>query len=165
MNAAEFNVAYRIGTPVLAYPGARPEDIPSATRLVTRTRSLAQVLGGHTDVVWVDGHDSCIALDHVDVIGEGDLKALQLADAVAEMGALPMPVGPEAVSGAGAMVCPVNPPGHDWQNGLSCRWCSATRTAEQAIVSGLASRRGGDEESARRLLATFRADVLAEVAE
>ena len=93
MTAAEFNAAYPIGTPVVAYPGARPEDIPSARRLVTRTRSKAEVLGGHTDVVWVDGHDSCIALDHIDVTGEGEYKALQLADAVAEMGALPMPVG------------------------------------------------------------------------
>ena len=93
MSAAEFNSLYPIGTPVIAYPACRPEDCPNDTRLVTRTRSLAQVLGGHTDVVWVDGHDSCIALDHIDVIGEGDLKALQLADAVAEMGALPMPVG------------------------------------------------------------------------
>lgn len=58
-----------------------------------------------------------------------------------------------------AAACPVNPPGHDWQNGLSCRWCAATRTAEEAIVSGLASRRGGDEESARRLLAAFLAEA------
>lgn len=165
MSAADFNAAYGIGTPVIAYPGCRPEDCPNDKRLVTRTRSLAQVLGGHTDVVWVDGHDACIALDHIDVIGEAEFKAALLAEAVAQQGALPMPVGPEAVSGTDAMVCPVNPPGHDWQNGLSCRWCPATRTAEQAIVSGLASRRGGDEESARRLLATFRADVLAEVAE
>lgn len=57
-----------------------------------------------------------------------------------------------------AETCPVNPPGHDWDNGLTCRWCEATRTAAEAIVSGLASRRGGDEESALRLLAAFRAE-------
>lgn len=70
MNAAEFNAAHPVGTPVVAYPGARPEDCPNDERLVTRTRSKAEVLGGHTDVVWVDGHDSCIALSHVDVLTE-----------------------------------------------------------------------------------------------
>lgn len=64
----EFNARYPVGTPVLAYPGARPEDHGDVTRLVTRTRSKATVLGGHTDVVWVDGHSACIALTHIDVI-------------------------------------------------------------------------------------------------
>ncbi|MFJ6566545.1 hypothetical protein ACIQNU_03940 [Streptomyces sp. NPDC091292] len=66
MNAAEFNARYPVGTPVLAYPGVRPEDDQNAERLITRTRSKAEVLGGHTDVVWVDGHGACIALTHVD---------------------------------------------------------------------------------------------------
>lgn len=70
MNAEQFNALYPVGSPVIAYPGARPEDIPSATRLVTRTRSTAQVLGGHTDVVWVEGHGACIALTHVDPVAE-----------------------------------------------------------------------------------------------
>jgi hypothetical protein len=70
MTAAEFNARYPVGTPVLAYPGARPETHPGDERLVTRTRSKAQVLGGHTDVVWVDGHGACIALTHIDVIPE-----------------------------------------------------------------------------------------------
>jgi hypothetical protein len=83
-----------------------------------------------------------------------------LSAAVAAEGALPVPAG----SNVSGTVCPVNPPGHDWQNGLTCNWCWGTRTPEQAIVSGLASRRGGDEESARRLLAAYRASVLAEVA-
>lgn len=62
----EFNARYRVGTPVLAYPGCRPEDDKTATRLLTRTRSKATVLEGHTPVVWVDGHSACIALTHVD---------------------------------------------------------------------------------------------------
>ncbi|NUP38947.1 MAG: hypothetical protein HOY76_18510 [Streptomyces sp.] len=70
MNAATFNSHYPIGTPVLAYPGARREDIPSAEQLITRTRSKAETLGGHTDVVWVDGHGSCIALSHIDPVTE-----------------------------------------------------------------------------------------------
>ena len=94
MNAAEFNARYPVGTPVLAYPGIRPDhpvavafreraaagrlfkgaDTDPCTRLVTRTRSEAQVLGGHTDVVWVDGHSACIALTHVDAITEPAAK-------------------------------------------------------------------------------------------
>jgi hypothetical protein len=67
VNADDFNARYPVGTPVLAYPGTRPEDHPDATCLVTRTRSKATVLGGHTDVVWVDGHSACIALSHIDI--------------------------------------------------------------------------------------------------
>ncbi|MGV9888334.1 hypothetical protein [Streptomyces sp. NPDC003395] len=62
-----WNLAHPIGTPVIAYPGARPEDWPGARGIVTSTRSKATVLGGHTAVVWVHGHSSCIALTHVDV--------------------------------------------------------------------------------------------------
>ena len=80
MNADEFNAAHPVGTPVFAYPGARPEDIPSTRRLVTRTRSRAEVLGGHTDVVWVDGHDSCIALSHVDVVSEDEWEKAKAAE-------------------------------------------------------------------------------------
>ena len=93
MNADTFNALYEVGIPVFAYPGARPEDFPKATRLVTRTRSKATVLGGHTDVVWVDGHSACIALSHVDVVSEDEWKGAQTAEAVAECGALPVPAG------------------------------------------------------------------------
>lgn len=72
MTADEWNELYPVGTPVTAYPpGARPEDAPPATCLVTRTRSRASVLGGHTDVVWVHGHGACIALTHIDPIHGG----------------------------------------------------------------------------------------------
>ncbi|MFW3477275.1 hypothetical protein [Streptomyces microflavus] len=57
---------YSVGTPVYAYPGCRPEDDPKGERLVTRTTTAASVLGGHTAVVWVDGHSACINLTHVD---------------------------------------------------------------------------------------------------
>ncbi|MEU2340113.1 hypothetical protein ABZ608_42420 [Streptomyces sp. NPDC013172] len=75
MNAAEFNALYEVGVPVFAFPGARPEDDAKATRLVTRTRSKASLLSGHTDVVWVDGHSACIALTHVDVVTEAEWEA------------------------------------------------------------------------------------------
>jgi hypothetical protein len=65
-----WNRYHPIGTPVVAYPGCRPEDSwnpEKVTRIVTSTRSKAIVLGGHTAVVWVHGHGACIALTHVDV--------------------------------------------------------------------------------------------------
>ncbi|QQZ56895.1 hypothetical protein IFE09_27240 [Streptomyces microflavus] len=61
-----WNAQYPVGTSVFAYPGCRPEDDPKCTQLTTRTRSAASVLGGHTAVVWVDGHSACISLTHVD---------------------------------------------------------------------------------------------------
>ncbi|WP_435285171.1 hypothetical protein [Streptomyces bacillaris] len=64
--ADKWNSLHPVGTPVTAYPGFRPEDDPKCTRLVTRTRSTASVLGGHTAVVWVEGHSACISLTHVD---------------------------------------------------------------------------------------------------
>ncbi|MFE9855528.1 hypothetical protein [Streptomyces sp. NPDC005780] len=63
---ARWNGLHPIGTPVTAYPGCRPEDDSEDERLTTRTRSKAEVLGGHTAVVWVEGHGACIALTHVD---------------------------------------------------------------------------------------------------
>lgn len=84
MNAAEFNALYEVGVPVFAYPGCRPEDMPNDRRLVTRTRSKASVLGGHTDVVWVDDHSACIALSHIDVVSEDEWKAAKTAEAEEE---------------------------------------------------------------------------------
>lgn len=61
-----------------------------------------------------------------------------------------------------ASVCTINPPGHDWENGLTCRWCHATRTVAEAILSQLSSRRGGTPADAQKLLDAYRAEVLAE---
>jgi hypothetical protein len=98
VNAETFNALYEVGIPVFAYPGARPKDDRNARRIVTRTRSKATVLGGHTDVVWVDDHSACIALSRVDVVTEDEWKAAQTAEAVADRGALPMPAGPARLS-------------------------------------------------------------------
>ncbi|MGW6578939.1 hypothetical protein ACWF76_05945 [Streptomyces globisporus] len=64
--ADRWNAANPVGSLVVAYPGCRPEDDPKAERLFTRTRTKASVLGGHTAVVWVEGHGACISLTHVD---------------------------------------------------------------------------------------------------
>ncbi|MCX4232110.1 hypothetical protein [Streptomyces ortus] len=75
MNAAEFNARYPVGTPVFAYPGARPEDIPSTRRLVTRTRTVATTSASGDPVVWVDGEGSYICLTHVDPVSESEWQA------------------------------------------------------------------------------------------
>lgn len=72
MNVEQFNALYPVGTPVIAYPGARPEDIPSARRIASRTRTKAQRVGSldREGVVWVEDHGAYIALTHIDVIDE-----------------------------------------------------------------------------------------------
>ena len=64
---AEFNQLHPVGSPVSAYPGCRPEFDENCTRLDTVTRSRAEVLSGHTAVVWVEGESSCIQLSHIDI--------------------------------------------------------------------------------------------------
>lgn len=60
----DFNARYPIGTPVRFWTCCRDDCEPREGQ----TRSTAQLLGGHTAVVWVTGVSSCIALTHVDVI-------------------------------------------------------------------------------------------------
>lgn len=55
-----------VGTPVVAFPGARPSVDECVTGLFTATRTEAWVLGGHTAVVMVKGYSACIATSHVD---------------------------------------------------------------------------------------------------
>ena len=114
MNADEFNARYPVGTPVLAYPGIRPEhpvavafqkrandgrsfgDKDPCKRLVTRTRTPAWPLGHGEPVVSVDGYPGGIVLEHVDVISEEQFakaRAEETAAAVAAQGALSVPVG------------------------------------------------------------------------
>ena len=70
MNAEQFNAAYPVGTPVLAYPGCRPEDGVADETLITRTRTKARQSNSGDPVVWVDGHGAYIALTHVDPVTE-----------------------------------------------------------------------------------------------
>lgn len=91
MNSDQWNVMHPVGSRVAAFPITRDEQ-----PLITRTRSAAWTLGGHTPVVMVEGYSGGIALTHVDPIG-GDAATpiTDAATAVAELGALPMPMGPE----------------------------------------------------------------------
>lgn len=64
----DFNARFSVGTTVRVWPLARDDDSSS---FVARTRSEAQVLSGHTAVVWVDGRPGCYALSHVESVDEG----------------------------------------------------------------------------------------------
>ena len=66
-----FNAAHPVGTPVVAYPGCRPELDPAARRIETRTRTAAWLANGQTPVVMVEDYGSWIALTHVDVTAGG----------------------------------------------------------------------------------------------
>lgn len=88
MNADQFNARYPVGTPVVAYPGIRPEHpvavayrkraedgrafgtTDPCTRLDAVTRTPAWTLGHGQPVVSVEGYAGGIALDHVDVTDE-----------------------------------------------------------------------------------------------
>ncbi|MFF8100084.1 hypothetical protein ACF07S_09965 [Streptomyces sp. NPDC016640] len=96
MNAEQWNALYPVGTPVFAYPGFRPEDASDARRLVTRTRTAAQVSASGHPVVWVEGEGSYICLTHVDPVSEeqfAEARKAVAAAAVAATPALPVPVG------------------------------------------------------------------------
>ncbi|MEU5596620.1 hypothetical protein [Streptomyces sp. NPDC020298] len=91
MTADEFNALHPVGTPVIAYPGLRPDNPfiaaaraqrkarghadPDCTdlykRLETVTRTPAWTLCYGAPVVSVDGYPGGIALTHIDVITEG----------------------------------------------------------------------------------------------
>ena len=59
----DWNAAYAVGQAVRYWPGAMEGD-----GLLSKTRTLAQLLGEHTGVVWVEGRGDCIALSHVRVV-------------------------------------------------------------------------------------------------
>lgn len=59
----DFNKRHPIGTPVQYWPVIGGKDSMRST-----TRSEAQVLGGHTAVVWINGKAGCVALSHVEAV-------------------------------------------------------------------------------------------------
>ena len=89
MNAEQWNQLYPVGTLVFAYPGFRPEDDAAARRLVTRTRTAAQVSTPGDPVVWVEGEGAYICLTHVDPVSEDVWEAARTAEKPAEPEAAP----------------------------------------------------------------------------
>jgi hypothetical protein len=56
-----FNAAYTVGTLCRYWKGVREGEGKLA-----RTRTEAQMLSGHTAVVWLEGVSGCISLSHVE---------------------------------------------------------------------------------------------------
>lgn len=56
-----WNDKHPVGTRVLYWMGRR-----EGTGYESRTSTRAQLLSGHTAVVWVEGHSACIALSHIE---------------------------------------------------------------------------------------------------
>lgn len=98
MNADTFNALYEVDAPVFAYPDARPEDDRNARRLITRTRTAAQMSASGDPMIWVDGEGSYICLTHVDVVSEFEWLAANLAAADAELDARSKPADPVPVT-------------------------------------------------------------------
>lgn len=92
----EFNHRYPVGTVVFAYPGCRPED-GTGTRLVTRTRTEAQLSSSGYPVVWVEGEGAYICLTHVDPVSEDVWDAAREAE---------KPVEPEVAPESAARLSP-----------------------------------------------------------
>jgi hypothetical protein len=61
-----FNAENRVGALVRFWTGEREGD-----GMVGVTRSDAEVLSGHTGVVWIKGVSGCVALSHVQAIEDG----------------------------------------------------------------------------------------------
>ena len=56
---ADWNATHKPGTPV-----QYREVLGASQPIQTTTRSEAQVLGGHTAVIWLTGKTGCVGLDH-----------------------------------------------------------------------------------------------------
>jgi hypothetical protein len=66
----EWNEKYPVGTPVEFWTGAREGQGKQS-----RTRSQAEVLSGHTAVVWIEGVRGCVALSHVRPLNQVETPA------------------------------------------------------------------------------------------
>jgi hypothetical protein len=59
--AAKFNERFPVGTRVRYWTGSR-----DGIGKVSHTRTEAQVIGGHTAVVWLEDQTGCVALSHIE---------------------------------------------------------------------------------------------------
>ncbi len=59
-----FNERHPVGTPVRFWPGVKVGE-----GILSKVRAQAEILSGHTPVVWVEGCAGCIALTHIEIAG------------------------------------------------------------------------------------------------
>lgn len=70
----EFNALYPVGTPV-DYFSCLADMRQGQFAMRTKTRQPAQVLSGHTAVVWIEGKGGAVALSHVRPVPQADAGA------------------------------------------------------------------------------------------
>jgi hypothetical protein len=58
-----FNKKHPVGTKILYWTGIR-----QGVGKESVTNTEARLLGGHTPVVWVEGHGPCVALTHIEPV-------------------------------------------------------------------------------------------------
>jgi hypothetical protein len=68
---AMWNERFPVGTPVTYWPGRR-----EGHGQLTTTSSEAQLLGGHTPVVWLYDVSGCVALSHVEPLPPAPLRSV-----------------------------------------------------------------------------------------
>jgi hypothetical protein len=56
----------------------------------TKTRSAAELLSGHSAVIWLDGISGCYALDRVTAVEMAGVEGIESSSSVLETGALPL---------------------------------------------------------------------------
>ena len=59
----EFNEKYPVGTEVRYWKGAR-----RGPAMISKTRTRAEVLAGHTPVVWIEDSPACVSLSHIEPV-------------------------------------------------------------------------------------------------
>ena len=60
---AKWNERFHVGTKVRYWTGAR-----EGVGKISYTQSPAEVLSGHTAVIWLSGVSGCVALSHVEPV-------------------------------------------------------------------------------------------------
>lgn len=63
--AHKWNLRFPVGIQVRYWTGVRGDGPGN----ISRTATEASVLGGHTAVVWLEGHAGCVALSHIEPMG------------------------------------------------------------------------------------------------
>jgi hypothetical protein len=149
VNAEQFNALYPVGTPVFAYPGFRPEDASDARRLVTRTRTAAQVSASGDPVVWVEGEGSYICLTHVDPVPE---------DVWQEAWAAEKPAEPKVASTLARLTPQREAEYQRWVDGPLAELMANGYTAVAPLLAELAAVRA-ERDEAQRYAARLEAEI------
>jgi hypothetical protein len=105
-----FNAACKVGGRVAVnlYGGS---DKP----IITTTRTEAQILSGHTSVVWMDGVSGCWSLGHVTPIPDGPAWAVYADNGNVRIWSYRREAVERVANECGKPVVPYTPPAPEWK--------------------------------------------------